>query len=176
MNFLNKNNYLCGEYNLKIKNMKKTMLIMAVTCSIILLGSCKSKSSAYRTAYEQAKANDKALVYEDEDEGETPTGEEISYESVRQESVKPVSGENATGLKKYSVVIGSFKKKTNAYSLKGRMTDEGYNPVIAENEYNMLRVIITSFDTKAEAVKSRDNIKRKYEPNFQDAWILERLY
>ncbi|MDR2384894.1 MAG: SPOR domain-containing protein [Tannerella sp.] len=155
--------------------MKKIMLIMAVTCGIIFLGSCKSKSSAYKTAYEQAKANDKAVMYEDEDE-EMPTGEEISYESVRQESVKPVSGENATGLKKYSVVIGSFKNKTNAYSLKERMTDEGYSPVIAENEYGMLRVIITSFDNKADAVRSRDNIKTKYEPNFQDAWILERMY
>jgi cell division protein FtsN len=154
--------------------MKKMMLIMTVVGSLILLGSCKSKSSAYKTAYEQAKANDKNVVYEDEEE--TATGEEISYESVKQESIKPVSGENATGLKTYSVVIGSFKNRTNAYSLKERMLDEGYTPVIAENEYGMLRVIVTSFDSKADAVRSRDSIKRKYEPNFQDAWILERTY
>jgi cell division protein FtsN len=159
--------------------MKKIILIVTVICGIISLESCKSKSSAYKTAYEQAKANDKAIAYEDENEGdeeEVATGEEISYESVKQESVKPVSGENATGLKKYSVVIGSFKNKTNAYSLKERMMDEGYNPVIAENEYGMLRVIITSFDSKPEAIRSRDNVKKKYEPNFRDAWILERTY
>jgi hypothetical protein len=40
----------------------------------------------------------------------------------------------------------------------------------------MLRVIVTSFDAKAEAIRSRDNIKKKYEPNFHDAWILERMY
>ncbi|MDR2148910.1 MAG: SPOR domain-containing protein [Tannerella sp.] len=154
--------------------MKKVMLLMAVACGVVLMGSCKSKSSAYKTAYEQAKANDDD--YEIIEEEETPTGEEISYESVRQESVKPYSGEDEAGLKKYSVVIGSFKNKTNAYSLKERMADEGYNPVIAENEYGMLRVIITSFDNRSDAVRSRDNIKAKYEPNFQDAWLLERMY
>jgi cell division protein FtsN len=154
--------------------MKKVMLAMAVVCGVLLLGSCKSKSSAYKTAYEQAKSNDNYAVIEDEDE--TPTGEEVSYESVRQENVTPVSGENVSGLKKYSVVIGSFKNKTNAYSLKERMMDEGYKPVIAENESGMLRVIVTSFDNRADAVKSRDNIKAKYEPNFQDAWLLERMY
>jgi cell division protein FtsN len=172
--FLNKNDYLCGQITQKIKNMKKLILIIAVTCGIICLGSCKSKSSAYKTAYEQAKTNDRVPSYEETDEYETPTGEEISYESVRQESVKPVSGENASGLKKYSVVIGSFKNKTNAYSLKERMVAEGYAPVIAENDYGMLRVIVTSFESKPEAVRSRDNIKIRYEPNFQDAWILER--
>jgi cell division protein FtsN len=156
--------------------MKKMMLIIAVICSIICLGSCKSKSSAYKTAYEQAKANDKAVDYDDIDDDGAPAGEDISYESVRQESVTPVSGENASGLKKYSVVIGSFKNKTNAYSLKERMTAEGYRPVIAENEYGMLRVIVTSFDSKPDAARSRENIKTRYEPNFQDAWILERRY
>jgi cell division protein FtsN len=153
--------------------MKKIILIMTVVCGIVLLGSCKSKSSAYKTAYEQAKANDKTVAYED-DADEVATGEEVSYESVRQESVRPVSGENE--LKRFSVVIGSFKNKTNAYSLKERMVNEGYKPVIAENDFGMLRVIVTSFDSKSDAVRSRDNIKSKYEPNFQDAWILERIY
>ncbi|MDR0836450.1 MAG: SPOR domain-containing protein [Tannerella sp.] len=151
--------------------MKKIILLIAVVCGIISLGSCKSKSSAYKTAYEQAKANDKTVVEED-DADEVATGEEVSYESVRQESVKPVSGEGA--LKRYSVVIGSFKNKTNAYSLKDRMTSEGYKPIIAENDFGMLRVIVSTFDSKADAVRSRDGIKSKYEPNFQDAWIVER--
>jgi cell division protein FtsN len=140
-----------------------------------MLGSCKSKSSAYKTAYEQAKSNDSNWE-DEEDETEVLTSEEISYESVKQENVKLASGEDETGLKKYSVVIGSFKNRTNAYSLKERMIDEGYRPVVAENDFGMLRVIVTSFDSKADAARSRDNIKSKYAPNFQDAWLLERRY
>jgi cell division protein FtsN len=144
-----------------------------------MLGSCKSKSSAYKTAYEQAKSNDNDYAWEAEEEAddtEVLTSEEISYESVKQEKVKPASGEDETNLKRYSVVIGSFKNKTNAYSLKERMIDEGYRPVVAENDLGMLRVIVTSFDSKADAARSRDMFKSKYAPNFHDAWLLERRY
>ncbi|MDR1115708.1 MAG: SPOR domain-containing protein [Tannerella sp.] len=155
--------------------MKKILLFGTALCCVLMLGSCKSKSSAYKTAYEQAKSNDSNWE-DEEDETEVLTSEEISYESVKQENVKLASGEDETGLKKYSVVIGSFKNRTNAYSLKERMIDEGYRPVVAENDFGMLRVIVTSFDSKADAARSRDNIKSKYAPNFQDAWLLERRY
>ncbi|MDR2775942.1 MAG: SPOR domain-containing protein [Tannerella sp.] len=157
--------------------MKKILLFGAAICCVFVLGSCKSKSSAYKTAYEQAKSKDNVWQEEEEeDDSEVLTTEEISYESVKQEKVKPASGEDATSLKRYSVVIGSFKNRTNAYSLKERMIDEGYRSVVAENDFGMLRVIVASFDSKADAVRSRDALKSKYAPNFHDAWILERQY
>lgn len=156
--------------------MKKILLFGAVICCIFAISSCKSKSSAYKTAYEQAKTADDDWE-DDEDDSEVLTSEEISYESVRQEKVTPFKGEDASGLRKYSVVIGSFKNSTNAFSLKERMVDEGYRPVVAEKvDDGMLRVIVTSFDSKADAVRSREAIKAKYAPNFHDAWILERQY
>jgi cell division protein FtsN len=157
--------------------MKKILLFGAAICCVFVLGSCKSKSSAYKTAYEQAKSNDNAWQNEEEeDDSEVLTTEELSYESVKQEKVKPASGEDAAGLKRYSVVIGSFKNRVNAYSLKERMIEEGYRSVVAENDFGMLRVIVASFDSKADATRSRDALKSKYAPNFHDAWILERQY
>ena len=155
--------------------MRKILLFGAAICCILALGSCKSKSSAYKTAYETAKADDTSWE-DDEDETEVLTSEEVSYESVRQEKVSPVSGEDVSGLKQYSVVIGSFKNRTNAFSLKQRMTDEGYRPVVAENDSGWFRVIVSSFDSRADAARSRDAIKSKYAPNFHDAWLLERRY
>jgi len=155
--------------------MKKILLFGAAICCILALGSCKSKSSAYKTAYETAKADDTKWD-DDEDETEVLTTEEVSYESVRQESVKLVNGEDLSRLKRFSVVIGSFGNRTNAFSLKDRMINEGYNAVIAENDKGMLRVIVSSFDSKADAARSRDALKQKYAPNFQDAWLLERRY
>ncbi|ETK07391.1 cell division protein [Tannerella sp. oral taxon BU063 isolate Cell 6/7/9] len=146
-------------------------------CLVFAIGtvSCKSKQSAYKAAYEQAK--------EREISSDEPTDEEIapvtkSKDSgeTRQEKITPVEGEDADAIKLYSVVVGSFKNRTNAFSLKERMQNEGYTPVLGENEQGMLRVIVTSFETKAEAEKSRDAIRAKYRPNFQDAWVLERTY
>ena len=48
--------------------------------------------------------------------------------------------------------------------------------LLGGNEQGMLRVIVASFDNKADAADSRDAIKAKYAPNFQDAWLLERAY
>ena len=139
------------------------------------LASCKAKSSAYKNAYDQAQAKGGDENWDaDEDDTETLKSEEVSYDSFKKENLKPHADESASKLKRYSVVIGSFKNSTNAYSLKERMQDEGYDPVVAENDYGMLRVIVSSFNSKADAARSRESIKEKYYPNFQDAWLLER--
>jgi hypothetical protein len=54
------------------------------------------------------------------------------------------------------------------------MTNEGYRPIIAENDFGMYRVIIASFDNRTDAIKARDAFKAKYAPGFRDAWLLER--
>ena len=153
--------------------MKKIGMLMMALCLMTAFGtSCKSKQSAYKTAYEQAKARETAGDNYDI----TPVSKPVTSNDTRQERINPIDGENAAGLRLYSVVIGSFTNRTNAYSLKERMQNDGYSPVLAENEQRMLRVILTSFDNRADAERSRDAIRSKYYPNFQDAWILQRSY
>lgn len=158
--------------------MNKIWLVGAAISMILAFGSCKPKQSAYKAAYEQAKEKEMAapVVVEEEEEVVAVSKPRSSNAAVRQEKVTAVYGEDANGLKRYSVVIGSFKNKTNAVSLKERMKDDGYNPILAQNEQGMLRVIVSSFNDKADAADSRDAIKSKYAPNFQDAWLLERQY
>ena len=155
--------------------MKKVLLFVTVICFVFAMQSCKSKSSAYKNAYDQAMVNDTQWDFED-DNAEVLTTEEVSYESVRQEKVTVVKGEDLSGLRRFSVVIGSFQNRTNAFDLKDRMMSEGYNPVVAENDLGMMRVIVASFDNRTDAVRARDAFKSKYAPNFQDAWLLERSY
>ena len=148
---------------------------------VLALGSCKTKQSAYKAAYEQAKEKETTapveVVEEEVVEEVTPVSKpRTSNVSTRAERINAAQGEDASRLKRFSVVIGSFKNKTNAYALKERMINNGYNAVLGENEQGMLRVIVASFNDKADAADSRDAIKAKYAPNFQDAWILERQY
>ncbi|MDR1356507.1 MAG: SPOR domain-containing protein [Tannerellaceae bacterium] len=96
--------------------------------------------------------------------------------ATRQERINPYEGESFQSLRRYNVVIGSFRNRTNATALKERMQYEGYNVIMAENELGMIRVIVSSTDNKAESVRSRTTFRSKYYPNFQDAWILEQRY
>lgn len=155
--------------------MKKIGFLIMSLCLLMLGTSCKSKQSAYKTAYEQAKSkemSDSPVVEDDI----TPVTKSKTPTSTRQERINPIAGEDGTGIKLYSVVIGSFQNQTNAYSLKERMQNDGYMPILAENEQGMLRVILTSHEGRQDAVRSRDAIRQKYYPNFQDAWLLERQY
>ncbi|MDR2138597.1 MAG: SPOR domain-containing protein [Tannerella sp.] len=152
------------------------VLGLALLCCV----SCKSKQKAYKAAYEQAKENevvDYSVPAEEEEEIIEPVSKsKTATPPARQERISAIAGENANGIKLYSVVIGSFKNQTNAYSLKERMQAEGYMPILGENEQGMLRVILTSHETRQEAAQSREAVRSKYYPNFQDAWILERRY
>lgn len=157
--------------------MKRIGLLGVTLCLVMMFSvvSCKSKQSAYKAAYEQAKERE---ISSDEpaEEEIAPVTKSKTAGETRQEKITPLEGEDADAIKLYSVVIGSFKNRTNAYSLKERMQNEGYTPILGENEQGMLRVIVTSFENKAEAEKSRDAIRSKYRPSFQDAWVLERTY
>ena len=156
--------------------MKKVILASLALVAVASLSSCGAKKSAYRKAYEQAKqrevatqATKPAVQYEAPAVSERAT----APVTVRKERVTTYQGEDATRLKRFSVVVGSFQNPTNARNLKERMVKAGYNAVLATNEIGMLRVIVSSFDSREEAAASRDAIKARFAPDFKDAWLLE---
>ena len=156
--------------------MKKVILASLALVAIASLSSCGAKKSAYRKAYEQAKqrevatqATKPAVQYEAPAVSDRAT----APVTVRKERVTTYQGEDATRLKRFSVVVGSFQNPTNARNLKERMVKAGYNAVLATNEVGMLRVIVSSFDSREEAAASRDAIKARFAPDFKDAWLLE---
>ena len=156
--------------------MKKVILASLALVAVASLSSCGAKKSAYRKAYEQAKqrevatqATKPAVQYEAPAVSERAT----APVTVRKERVTTYQGEDATRLKRFSVVVGSFQNPTNARNLKERMVKAGYNAVLATNEVGMLRVIVSSFDSREEAAASRDAIKARFAPDFKEAWLLE---
>ena len=156
--------------------MKKVILASLALVAVASFSSCGAKKSAYRKAYEQAKqrevatqATKPAVQYEAPAVSERAT----APVTVRKERVTTYQGEDATRLKRFSVVVGSFQNPTNARNLKERMVKAGYNAVLATNEVGMLRVIVSSFDSREEAAASRDAIKARFAPDFKDAWLLE---
>lgn len=158
--------------------MKKSVLFGLLSV-LLVFASCKSKESAYKQAYEKAKAQESAQVQVNAPVQVTPVAttpvasDNYDQTPVRQEQVAAVS---VTGtLKAYSVVCGSFSLQANAQGLKDYLVGEGYAAGIVKNvDKNMFRVIIGSYDTKAEAARAREAFKVKYpsRADFQGAWIL----
>lgn len=157
------------------------MVLCAGICAALTLTSCKSSESAYRKAYEKAKAqetsqqpatdtqNAEANVVtplETKPANDTKVMDNADNVSVRQEKVTVVNG---NGLKNFSVVVGSFSLKANAEGLQGQLKTAGYDSQVAYNaERNMYRVVSATFDDKLEAARSRDQFRAKY----PDAWLL----
>ena len=153
--------------------MKKTLLMGAAICAVFAMTSCKSKESAYKKAYEKAKAQQETVVTtpvatQPTAPVTTTPAADYSNVTVRTESVSLVSG---APLKAYSVVVGSFSVQSNANALSNTLAGKGYAPRVvkaAVNGADWFRVIATSYDTKAEAAQSRAALQSQY----KDAWLL----
>jgi len=154
---------------------KVYLLAFLVVCTLFTLDSCKSKESAYKAAYEAARQREMQEEYErDVTPVEKPR---VSYSTpstatVQREKIMVVDDSNYA-IQQFNVVIGSFVNRTNASSLKERMQKQGYRAFLAQNERGMYRVIAASFSNRASAANERDDIKDRFYPDFQDAWILD---
>lgn len=155
--------------------MKKYVAIALGLCTAIAFTSCKPQESAYKKAYEKAKRQQADTAYVAVQPTQpttsvkvTPTQPTVSTEdaNVRTESLQLIDG---AGLKKYSVVCGSFSLKANAQGLQNRLKNAGYQAQIALNpERKFYRVIATTFDDLSPAVSSRNKLRSTY----PDAWLL----
>ena len=91
-------------------------------------------------------------------------------ENDRQERLTVMNGGT---LKAFNVVCGSFSSVDNANNLRNTLVSKGYSAQVAQNpETGMYRVIAASFDDRATAVQSRDQLRGTY----PDAWLLYRTY
>ena len=160
--------------------MKKIVFMCAGICLAMTLASCRSSEKAYRKAYEKAQAQAQQQPQQQVQVTETPVVTPVQTVpstqtqvvdnrdnvQVRQERVSIVSG---AGLQAYSVVVGSFSVIANAEGLQQRLKNAGYAAQIVKNEdRNMYRVVASTFNNKADAVQSRDQLRNTY----ADAWLL----
>lgn len=156
---------------------KKIMMGLALLTALVFTG-CKSTESSYKKAYEKAKAQEQIEQKSVEAVSVTPV---TPVTPVQQQTVTDNSDlrserlnvmNNGT-LKAFNVVCGSFKSLDNANNLRNTLVSKGYSAQVAQNpETGMYRVVASSFDDRASAINSRNDLRASY----PDAWILLRSY
>lgn len=161
--------------------MKNYFLLGAAVCVAISMVSCKSSESAYKKAYEKAKQQRQTEVQQQPvttttttvtpattvTPVQTVTTAPVATENTRTENLTVVNG---SGLKAYSVVVGSFSIRANADNLQKTLQNNGYQAQIATNPQGMFRVIASTFDDLNSAVNSRNALRNQY----PDAWLLRK--
>lgn len=168
--------------------MKKSLFIVLGLCSVVVLSGCKSRESAFRQAYEKAKESEMAsqnnnqqtvTVTQQNDEVEvTPVATTSVRQDVDKIETRTIKGGfsvvKGSPLKTFSVVVGSFVTETTAYDLADRLKGKGFDSrVVKTNEVingktPWFRVVASSFDDKATAANSRDELRADY----PGAWLL----
>lgn len=146
--------------------------------SVFAMTSCKSSESAYKKAYEKAKANNVQAtqatevtpIQRTEPVQVTPVEQnDYSNVAVRTENVTVVTG---SPLKAYSVVIGAYSIKANADRTADFISSKGYQPQIVMNqERGLYRVVAYTSDSKVDAARTRDVVKN-LRSDFAEAWLL----
>lgn len=160
--------------------MKKILLMGAAVCAVFMMSSCKSKESAYKKAYEKAKAQQTEAAAP----VTTTPVQQVTTQPVQQVTTTPVSdysnvavrNENVTfvegsPLKQYGVVVASVTIKANGVALMQKLAGLGYNSCVAQAQVNgttFYRVVACSYDTKPEAAQKRAQLEGQY----PGAWLL----
>ena len=158
--------------------MKKILLMGAAVCAVFMMSSCKSKESAYKKAYEKAKAQQTEITTT------TPVQQVTTQTTVTPVTTTPVTDYNniavrnesvafveGSPLKQYGVVVASVTIKSNGVALMHKLAGQGYNSCVAQAQVNgqtYYRVVACSFDTKPEAAQKRDQLEGQY----PGAWLL----
>lgn len=167
--------------------MKKQLFFGLSLCAVLLFTGCKSQESAYRQAYNKAKAQQTETTTDAATTvATTTTNDAVQVTPITttpvaatdHSDVRTIDGGvtvvSGNSLKTYSVVVGSFVTQANAEGLMTRLRNKGYDSrVVKTNETingqtGWFRVIASSYTDKASAAQSRDGLKSEY----PGAWLL----
>ncbi|TRX63260.1 SPOR domain-containing protein [Carboxylicivirga sp. M1479] len=89
---------------------------------------------------------------------------------VKEEKVTIVDKTDAE-IAKYYVIIGSFRVLENAHKYKKQLTQEGFMPVLLENENGLYRVSVSAYNEEMPARTKIGSIRNKFE-QYNDVWLL----
>lgn len=135
-----------------------SIITTAMFCSIF--SACKTSEKNYRAAYELAQQKktdsdsetDDLIKKDDQPRQLTIDGVTLPIKSIYTTPVRNIEGFNPADVKKYNVVIASFRQLFNAKSVRKRAIDAGFDKaLILVDRDQVYYVVAQSCATAAEA-------------------------
>ena len=137
-------------------------------CLIVSLYSCASLGRKGTSSF-----SDSNSPYIKEGQS-TPKPKQETTEAkvvVREEKVKAIESEPDKTNYKFYVIIGSFRIIENAQNYKSQLIDEGFSPVILENENGLYRISVKASNEETIARNEIARIRNNYKQHI-DVWLL----
>lgn len=139
---------------------------------MIVLPACKSNLEAYNMAYQKLKDREEAQV-----NSRAKTTMSVRLDTASIDSTVVYRTENLTLLlgdvrnfKDYNVVARTFINRTNARGFYDQMKEDKYPALLVQNQDQLYRIIVASFDTPEQAESKKSELK----VNFPDASVVFR--
>ena len=158
--------------------MKKSLVLTLSVIAALTLVGCKSQESAYKKAYEKAKAQEATTVNTYNNYSETtpattvvtPTTSANEYDNTYNTYTNTTNNynnnndnytANTANVKRYAVVVGSFESQSGAEARRQQVANDGYGAAKIIPGGLGYRVIATSFSDLQAAKNSRNTLIKK---------------
>ncbi|MDE6353164.1 MAG: SPOR domain-containing protein [Muribaculaceae bacterium] len=141
-----------------MKNTIYSIIAISLICSTFT--SCKTSEKNYRAAYELAQQKktesdgetDNLIKKEEGPQSTLIDGVVLPVKSVYTSPVRDIEGFDPADVKKYNVVIASFRQLFNAKSVRKRAITAGFDKAyILVDRDKVYYVVAQSYSTAAEA-------------------------
>ncbi len=148
----------------------KILTLTVLSISIVSCASLNGGSSSFDDSDSPYVQEETTPVVKEEPK-ETPKPKEDKI-VVKEEKVKVID-EPEDEVFKYYVIIGSFRVLENAQNYKKQLINEGFLPVLLENENGLYRVSVSAYNDEMPARERISSIRGKYD-KYDDVWLLIR--
>ncbi len=144
----------------------KFLTLAFISLSIVSCASLNGGSSSFDDSDSPYIKEETTPVVKEQP---TPKPEKIV---VKEEKVTVIDDKSAE-VYKYYVIIGSFRVLENAQNYKKQLIEEGFLPVLLENENGLYRVSVSAYNEEDTARFKIGSIRQKFE-KYNDVWLLIR--
>lgn len=169
-------------YKFHLMNLKNIIVISLATIILVSCASLSRKGSSSFSDSQSPYVKEEALKPKPKNTTSNKTTSSSTATTtksttpvkaivVREEKVKAIDNDGNTPDYNFYVINGSFRILDNAKNFKAQLIEEGFKPIILENETGLFRISVAFSDDESIARTKIADIRTRY-TQYSDVWLL----